>query len=84
MLLDACEVSELTQVSGIRREIHLGLVLMDAPLLSPALSVYVKTSRGTGSPVAPIWSPRNKAYNCTIIHEQLEKSLGVWITTSMS
>lgn len=49
----------------------------------------VKTSRGTESwgrarllPSGP--HVTKKACNCTIIHEQLEKSPGVWITTSTS
>lgn len=88
-LLDACEFSEVVQMLMDQiRNPHLGLVLMDSYLLLPAPECVYKDFQGDGelrmSSVAPIWSPCNKAFNCTILHEQLEKSLGVWVTTSMS
>lgn len=86
--LDASKLSELVQMLGIECEIHLGLVQMDSCLLLPAPECACKDIQGDRklrmSLGAPIWSPCNKAFYSTIIHEQLEKSLGVWITTSTS
>ena len=86
-LADTCDFSTPVERLGIECETHLGLDLMRAHLSFWPLGVCQDFQGNRPlrmSSVAPIWSPRNKVCNCTIIHVQMKKSLDVWITTSMS